>query len=243
MAKELSDFNKKLQTAMGMSKTSTPKITVNKLGEYLTTTSPKKQRSILETIKYPKDKKFMFTGYNDARTAIKDYVLNDFDEQILLDCISDYENKSDEERDNFTDSTIKALTIVLESNNLSDGNYTFLPYKGRNPKLIIEGVEVSIFPDFIVHSETSRGKYIGAAKIHISKSGHFGEEGGKYISSMIYKFADKHISSEDRLLRNTNCLSYDVFTDSLVDCPKSIVRRWEDIQAGCKNISAIWKSI
>jgi len=243
MDDKLSSFNQKLKIAMGMNKIDQPKMTVNKLGEFLTTTSPKRQRSILETLKYPKEHKFAFTGYNEARKAIKDYVLNNFDEQVILDCISDFENKDDNDKDNFTDSTIKALTIVLESNNLSDSGYTFLPYKGKNPKLNIHGVEVSVYPDFIVHSETSRADYIGAAKIHLSKLGHFGEEGGKYISTMIYDFADKHVNKNGRTLRSTNCLSYDVFTDSLVESPKSIVRRWQDIEAGCKNIVAIWDSI
>lgn len=240
--KELSDFNKKLKKAMGVKENNNPKITVNKLGEFLTAT-PKRQRKILEAIKYPGENKFMFTGYNEARRAIKNYVLNDFNEDILLECINEFEEKTEEERDNFTDSTIDALTIVLESNEITDTGFTFLPYEGSNPKLIIEGVEVSVNPEFIVHSETSKGKYIGAAKFHISRSGHYGEEGGKYISAILHAFVEEHIDLDGRTLRNTNCVSYDVFTDSLIECPNSIVRRWEDIQAGCQNIQAIWGSI
>jgi hypothetical protein len=227
---------------MGAKENNNPKITVNKLGEFLTAT-PRRQRKILEAIKYPSENKFMFTGYNEARRAIKEYVLNDFDENILLNCINEFEEKPEEERDNFTDSTINALTIILESNEITDTGFTFLPYDGENPKLLIEGVEVSVNPDFIVHSATARGEYIGAAKFHLSKSGHYGEEGGKYISAILYAFAEEHINLNGRTLRNTNCVSYDVFTDTLIECPNSIVRRWQDIQAGCQNIVAIWDSI
>lgn len=242
MAKQLSDFNKKLQQAMGVRRDH-PRMSVNKLGEFLTTTSPKRQRKILEQLKYPDEHRFTFTGYNEARSAINSYILNGFDEQILLDAIAVQEGKSELERDNFTDSSIKALTQVLESNALSDSGFAFLPYEGDNPKLNIQGVEVSVYPDFIVHSETSRNSYIGALKIHLSQSGHFGDEGAKFISSIIYDFVDKHVEKGDRALRNTNCLSYDVFTDSFIECPRSIVRRWQDIEAGCQNIVAIWDSI
>ena len=239
---ELSDFNKKLQKAMGVKKSQPPKMSVNKLGEFLVAT-PKRQRSILKSLKYPGENKFRFTGYNDARKAIKEYILGNFDEEILLEYIEKLEIIPDEEKDNFTDSSILALTTVLESNKLPDSGFTFLPYEGMNPKLEIEGVEVSVYPDFVVHSETVKGEYCGAAKIHISKAGHFGEEGGKYISTMIYDFTGKYIDKSGRTLRNTNCISYDVFSDSLIECPKSISRRWVEIEAGCKNIVAIWDSI
>ena len=219
-----------------------PKITVNKLGEFLVS-SPKRQRSILEALKYPSDNKFLFTGYNDARKAINDYIINDFDERILIDMIEKLESLVGDEKDNFTDSSIKALTIVLESNTLSDSGFTFLPYDGDNPKMTIEGVEISVYPDFIVNYESRGNEYIGAAKVHLSRSGRFGDEGAKYISTILSKFTQDHIDKSGRTVKNTACVSYDVFTDSLIDCPKSIVRRWQDIEAGCKNIVAIWDSI
>lgn len=64
-----------------------PKMTVNKLGEFLTA-NPARQRKILELLKYPKDNKFASTSYSEAREAIKKYLLSGFEEQIILDSIS-----------------------------------------------------------------------------------------------------------------------------------------------------------
>jgi len=221
---------------------SKPRMTVNKLGEFLTA-SPKKQRSILTALKYPGENKFRFTGYNEARRAIKNYLLNGCDNQILLDCIIALEAKDEDEKDNFTDSSIEALTKVLESDKLDVEGFTYLPYEGDNPKLNIRGVEVSVYPDFIFHSESRGNEFTGAGKIHLSKDGYFGEEGGKYITTMIYSFVENHVDLADRSIKHSNCISYDVFTDSIADCPRSIARRWQNIEAGCENITAIWDSI
>ena len=67
-------------------KSKSPHISVNKLGEFLVSTS-KKQRSILKGFKYPNENKFTYTAHQDAREAIKNYFINDFDEDILIDCI------------------------------------------------------------------------------------------------------------------------------------------------------------
>ena len=134
MDKPLSEFNKKLKTAMGMKEISKPRMTVNKLGEFLTATSPKRQRKILETLKYPKEHKFTFTGYNEARNAINGYILDGFNEQILLDWIQDFENKTDDERDNFTDSTIEALTILPLQNPPNSPNlFSFPDFPNATP--------------------------------------------------------------------------------------------------------------
>ena len=91
MTDRMSEFNENLKKAMFMDKKK-PNITINKLGEFLTTT-PKRQRKILEQFKYPKENKFTFTGYNEAREAIKQYFIKGMDEAILLECLDVLDSK------------------------------------------------------------------------------------------------------------------------------------------------------
>ncbi len=238
----LDELNDKLKIAMGVKK-STPNITVNKLGEFIVAT-PTRQRRILEQLKYPKDNAFGFM-YEDAREAIKQYLINGRDESILLKCIEYLEEREAGSEWQVTQvaSSVEALDAVLHSTVFDDLKIEFEAYTGSNPRMIIEGVHVSVFPDLIVRCKRRGENYIGGLKIHLSKNGSFGEEGAKYISAIIHQFADMYIKTKGAEVRPAENLSYDVFTDSLVPCPAAVKRRWDDIQAACKNIVAIWDTI
>jgi len=56
-----------------MPKTKKPKVSANKLGEYMSA-SPSRRNEIVKNQKYPKG--YVVTRYNDARRAIIDYFLN-----------------------------------------------------------------------------------------------------------------------------------------------------------------------
>ena len=223
-----------------------PKITVNKLGEFLVA-PPKRQRRILEQLKYPKDNAFGFTPYADVREAIKKYFINTFDESIISDAILVLENKLEE--DEISDwqrsvnaSSIEALEAVLDSENINT-SLEYGEYKGENPKLVIHGVEISINPDLIINS-TVRGKdCIGSVKIHISKNSKNNEEGSKYIAALLNDFTVNHLCADQKISKNEYSISYDVFNDTFVESPKAIKKRMGDIEAGCMNIRDIWESI
>ena len=243
MDENLSNFNRNLKTAMGM-KENQPKITVNKLGEFLTATA-RRQRKILEQLKYPKENKFAFTGYNEAREAIRQYFINDMDEDILLSALEGLDEKeaTSPYHIGMIKSSEEAMEKVLESEILTNKDFTIHPYEGKNPKMIIQGVEVSIYPDLILKSKSRGNNNVGAMKIQLSKVGGLDGDSGKYVATMLNKFTELHIKKKNELVRNDHCVSYDVHSDNIVVCPNSVKRRWEDIEAGCLNIVAIWDSI
>lgn len=227
-----------------------PKMTINKLGEYLVA-GPKRQRKILEQLKYPKDNAFGFTPYGDVREAIKKYFINNFEESYINDLISALEEKLNvkETDPRLTDwqisvigSSIEALENVLDSANINT-DYLYEQYDGGNPKLLIHGVEISINPDLIVRSKVKNKDCAGALKIHISKNSSIDQEGSAYIATLLNNFTIDHLCNHNTTARNENSISYDVFSDSFVESPKAFKRRMEDIEAGCKNIKAIWDSI
>lgn len=220
-----------------------PKMTVNKLGEYLIA-NPARQRRILEQLKYPLKNKFGAVAHSEAREAIKKYLINEFDENIINDCIGflkDREGGSDHLK-NMDRSSILMLKHILDSENLEHEKFNYEPYAGDNPKIFVQDVEVSIYPDIIVHS-TARGiNNVGALKIHLGKA-VLTEEGGKYIAAILWKFTDEFIVDNNQSNKADHNISYDVFSDSFIGCPASVTKRWQVIEAGCKNIIAIWDSI
>jgi hypothetical protein len=239
---ELSDFNKKLKIAMGIK--NKPNISVNKLGEFLTA-SAKRQRRILQQLKYPKASRYGATAYQETREAIKRYFLNDFNFKTIEDVIDDLENKiaSSDWNQDMIDSSIEALELIADSDHSSLSDFIFEPYNGSNPRMNIEGVEVSVYPDLVIRSKGKGNNFVGALKIHITKNFKLDIEGSKYIAAIIYAFVEKDIMGKSETVKQKLCVSYDVFSDTFVECPVSVKRRWEDIEAGCKNIVAIWDTI
>jgi hypothetical protein len=223
-----------------------PKITVNKLGEFLVA-SPKRQRAILEQLKYPKDNVFSSSPYNDVRNIIKQYFVSNFDESIVEAAIEDFEKKISgktklEWSDTIVASSIDALEKVLDfSFDCSD--FTFSEYQGKNPKVIIKEVEISMNPDLIVSSSLRNKDCVGALKIHISKGSKSDIESCKYVATLMNDFTIAHLCNSSITNRHENSISYDVFKDIFVESPKSFKKRMADIEAGCMNIKAIWDSI
>jgi hypothetical protein len=225
---------------------SKPVLTVNKLGEYITA-SPSRKRRILQQLKYPQKSGYGTPPeYNIARQAIKEYFVNGFEESYIDDAMEELNNKTpnNDWHSAIIGSAILALETVRDYDYSNYSDWTFREYKGSNPKMNIKGVEISVNPDLIIEGSSRGQDYIGAFKIHISKSGKLTEEGGKYVSAVVYKFVeDEIIPDESDPVKEKFCLSFDVFTNSLVECPKNVVRRWDDIEAECQNIMAIWDSI
>lgn len=226
---------------------SSPKMTVNKLGEYLVA-NQHRQRQILDQLKYPKENVFGATYYEDARQIIKSFFKDSFNEDIILDGIEKLKETecSNDYQKNRIKSNISSLELVLSSKSIIDieDNIEFIDYDGDNTRLIIEGVEISVYPDLIVKSQTRKNNYFGALKIHLSKNGNSDFNGGQYIGAMLHQYALDFIKAPDGYtVRNTNCISYDVFSDTFVKCPVGVKTKFKDIEAGCKNIVAIWDSI
>jgi len=222
----------------------TPKISVNKLGEYIVA-SPLRQRRILEQLKYPEESKYGSTSHYDARKAIIRYLCGGFNDKAIHLCIKKLEKaipKSDHQR-NMNLASIDALNKVLNSDAI-DKNISFAAYEGTNPKIDINGVSISVNPDVVVFSSNRNGISFGALKIHLSKSFTLTEESSKYVAAMLYYFMDNtNCHGITHPLKATNCISYDVFTNRSVVCPNSTKRRISDIEACCANIASIWDGI
>lgn len=125
-----------------------------------------------------------------------------------------------------------------------DDSLIFENYTGDNEKMLIAGVEISVYPDLIVKSKVRKKDYIGALKINIGKGGKADVKAlSEYIAVMLHKYVSEFIETDNLVARETNCISYDVFADTLIECPRSVKKRFMDIEAGCKNITAIWNTI
>ena len=220
-----------------------PKITVNKLGEYLVASSTR-QRKILETIKYPKDEggQWGFV-HSDAREALKRYFVSGFDDSHIVECINKLKDSigTDSEK-NYYQSSILLLEKALDSRSEELKSFEFELYSPKKEYLNIEGVSVSVYPDLLVKSHNRGKDYVGALKIHLTKNSELNQESGKFIATILHKYTTEFFLTDLHIKTDLH-ISYDVISDNIIKCPLSVKNRWKEIEAGCKNIAAIWKTI
>ncbi len=127
------------------------------------------------------------------------------------------------------------------------GPYSFEQAPFRQPKLIIEGVEVSIHADMLVHATTRAGVgQIGAAILRMTQSDVTSEsaiakrrEMGLYVATLASVHVEANLSG-NRQTASKLCMSIDVQHGEIFIAPASTVRRISDITSACRFIAALW---
>lgn len=219
----------------------TPRISVNKLGEYLAVKAGRR-RSILKDQKFPKD--FLVPRYTEATAAMIRCVTEEDDGTLLSESISDLRGATPGTKWELgrTDSCIEALQsfepILVRLNQqeleaLSDVSAQ------TGAILVINGLEISIRPEILVR-RTSTKPAVGYIKFYTVKGHQLDQDGRDYISTLIYQYALKEFGDEvDPKL----CFLIDVFGQTISQPPKAFKQRMKDIEAACSEIVQLWSGI
>lgn len=221
---------------------SKPRISINKLGEYIQS-NPNRRRKIVHDAKYPQN--FIVTRYGDAREAIKNYFVSDFDPEILNKAIEDHESKdcnSDfQEQDKAL--SIESLENALELELPDYSSIVISPYTGDNPRLEVSGVEISVNPDLMITGKIRNMNIVGAIKFHISKSNQLDTEGSKNVATLLKEFLETYIVQNGEKVDLKYCISVDTFGKTIEQSPKSFKRRMQNISSACEEISLWWDKL
>lgn len=220
-----------------------PRISVNKLGEYLITANPARRRAIVSDQKNPNPA--VVPRYRQALPAIASFLTSGTsDEDAIVRAIEDIRAKptSSDWAQSDNKNTADALERFLEvADELLDDTFTYVPGSDQAPKLVVAGVEVSVRPDFLIHFR-SRGKdRVGALKFHFVRDDDksLSEKGGEYVSTMLYRWLQVH-GPQGRSPDRRQCVLVDCFRTRVVVAPASHVRRYQHIEAACEEICAKW---
>lgn len=217
-----------------------PYISMNKLAEYMTAT-PLRRRQIIKILK--KDSDFYKVYYSELKNVLNKYFESDYDFDLLDDLINKIEGKqpaSDWDKlDN--ENTLLAIENLLESNLPDLTEYNFDKKVVKLKEIIIEGVRVTIKPDFyLVHKETNK---VGAIKTHIAKTpdNQLEDENRMYAATLLkYAFLEKGIQENE--IDNVACISYDIFKKDFTHAPNSYKRIMLAVEAACEEIALRWNS-
>lgn len=238
MTEELSDFNKNLKKAMGV-RDKNPRMSVNKLAEYMIA-DPLRRRGLVKDQKHQKP--FKAARYNEARTAIKEYLGSNYNEsmiEVVIENLTAKGSLEDWQKDN-RDNSVLALEKILDTDLPDLEDYEVKYNDGENKLIRLSGLDISVNPDVLLtHKDTGK---IGGIKVHISKIHELHDPALRYVATMVkYSFIDAGI--DEKKIDNDACISIDVFGSSYDKSPKSYKQTLGRIEAACEEICMRWERI
>jgi hypothetical protein len=220
-----------------------PRISLNKLGEYLTAT-PARRRTIIRDQKYPPT--FQVMRYSEAERAIIDYFTEGRREDGLLASIgrlSAQERKTEFDAQR-VELCLDALHGFLETvDDLGLEGATLVQGEAEPPLLEVAGVALSVRPEIIVRTPEGEGdSRLGLVKLYFSKTHPLDETSAQYVGAVLQHFATHHLGAgaqpHHTLFRVVDVLASKVYRPS-----RAVTRRLSDVQAACEEIAARWASI
>lgn len=220
-----------------------PRISVNKLAEFITTTSPSKRTNIVKNQKYPK--KPVITRYNAARSTIVNYFIHGKgDRRIVEQKIQELLKQSYESKFRNSDNqlSIEALSIFRRSKHPLDlSGFSEVRRAKKGDKLRVNGVDVSISPDVIFTGRIRGKRFVGAIKLYIVKKNPLSKDSGMYVCTLLRHSLEEQYGAE--CVSPEFCVLFDIFTGNYFIAPKAFKSLRREIEAACDQISAIWDKV
>ncbi|MBZ0262974.1 MAG: hypothetical protein K8F90_20500 [Hyphomicrobiales bacterium] len=228
-----------------------PRISANDLALYMVSSETTKL-SIIRRSKYPQTP--VIIRYKDARPAVCAY-LSDLARsvnplvatQTMLEQRRSDMSLSPLARDDAEHSIDVLKSIQAMSNKLKAYDFQKPPIK--QSKLLVSGVEVSVYADLLVHGVKKGVEEIGAAVLRMTQDDAETDsarakrkEMGLFVATLARLHVDQNIPS-NREKANRLCMSIDVQHGEVFVAPDSNSQRMKNLESACQFIAMAWPSI
>lgn len=219
-----------------------PRISVNKLGEYMTAT-PSRRNAIVRDQRRPKG--FLVPRYNEAQSVIVSFLTSERRDPAAIlrqiERLRSIATETDWELQRNT-SCAEALEAFLEIADEFPPEQKLVAGPTRPPVLTYGEVSVSVRPELIVESKGRlEGRTVGAIKLYFSKTMPLSRESGAFVATALGEFTEQFLAlsakADYRLSRVV-----DIFARKLYGVPRSRIRRRNDLSAACEEIARAWNS-
>lgn len=219
-----------------------PRISVNKLAEYLATNKASRRERILKDAKFPPT--FQLIRYDPTREMVQRYLAGLIpNTQALQAAIAQYEytKTKDEFEARMKKSNLEAMglfaalapTLVFEGAKVTLGEHA-------PPKLSISDVAVSVRPDLNLTYVGKGGLEHGALKLNISKGAVHTIDSAEYAGALVRHFLTTRLGDD---CDHKRVFVLDIFGKKISPSPKATVNRMKDVEAACAEIARQWDSI
>ncbi len=217
-----------------------PRVSVNKLGEYLTA-SPARRKRIIHDQKHPCDPQYL--RYPEASAAIADFLCRGLNARILHDHQERFfhtvpQSEFEAQRLQLCIEALDRFAALMPLLELDD---MIISAVGAEPPVLeVAGVTISVRPEVVLQMVDRRGESkVGLLKLYFAKWHPLDERSGQYIATLLQSFAERHLRHlgpvDHRLVRVV-----DVFAGTLFHAPRANARRLHDVELACEEIGALW---
>lgn len=219
-----------------------PKISLNKLGEYISA-NPTRRKRIVEDMKNPKT--FKSGRYVEAKKAIKEFFITGYDINVIDKSSLIHKNKvtTTDFQEQDRNCSIELLQKILSLTLPDLSSYVLTKYKGENPKISKGGLEISVNPDLVFRGKIKGENVVGVVKFHTSKSHSLSDDSMDAISALLKEFTETYIAKKGEKVPFKLCIIIDVFGDKIGIAPRAVKRMNTRLLAACQEIVLRWNSI
>ncbi len=227
-----------------------PRLSANQLADYLNATPPRR-KSIIREAKYPKTS--VVARYSGAREGLATYLCDaGRSPATLTKAIIKLQEK--ESKFSATDWTKQDCNLSVEAIQTFQKSYNSLglskidckPIVTKQPKLSIEGVDVSVALDATTHRLGKSGqKCVGGLILLFAKSDastKSREARCRTSAVLAALFAEQHLAylgEPDSKI----CFALDVFGGRIFPAPSMYPTKLEHMKASCEEVALRWPTI
>jgi hypothetical protein len=230
-----------------------PRISVNKLGEYLTAT-PARRRRIVHDAKYPST--FMVMRYTAAENAIADWICSGCTDDLMLAqamaTLGAAEPGSQFSRVR-RDCCLQALDRAGELRDRLNLPTNRVSYVRSNASIPVEfdKVAVSIRPEVLIYTRGNDQtgdndesvRRLGGIKLYLAKQHPLDQRSADTITTLLWQSLLIRSAQELLPLDLEQIKVVDVFAGEVFTLPKARKQRLKDIAAACSEIQDRWPAI
>lgn len=223
--------------------TTTPRISINKLAEFMTA-NPTRQRRIVRDQKFPPD--FQVVYYKEAQEAISSCLASGLEDlsaaerQIALLNQQAPQSVGAQRRIASNVDALEAFLDMVDDISLSGASARL----GANdaPKLRVRNVDVSVRPEIILTADARKGPIVGALKLHFPKTNQLDDRTSGYVSAALQEWAHANLAGEGTP-DGSLCMVVDIGSRRHFGGVRATRTRLKELEDACANIAAMWPTI
>ena len=221
-----------------------PRISLNALAEYVVA-SPRRQRAILREQKYPQPIRTAY--YREAERAIIRCIAGRTDVDGVRRIARILEGRAANtgyERSRLQNGVLAMTRFADVYSNFDLRNLDIRVANPRPAIVEIRQVVVSVRPELLLEGPVrgQDGNRYGMLKLYFGKDDPIDGGRADCTGAIVQRYAMEQLPADQPSDRRL-CRVLDVFAGRLIEAPRATIRTFENIEAACEGIAALWNGV
>lgn len=223
-----------------MAQPKNPRLSVNKLGEYLVV-GPARRHRILYDAKFPSDA--IVAYYQPAAEAIAQFIAGSMadigvvEKKIELLGASNPDTIWHQRRTIGNIDALETFLSILDDIDLQGAKPSLGAHS--SPPVVYRGVEISVRPEVVLEGAKNA---VGGIKLHFPKTNPLLPVSAGYVSTMTHEYCAQHLAAKGNASPKL-CMVIDIASGKFFPGPSSTKAKLKDINAACTEVAGLWPTI